>query len=125
MRSPVADHVARSFIPRDNDLARNPFRGRMCCDTDPDRSLKTSIHQDEEPAVVVCEPSPAFEPTPHDDQLMSENRILRLKPALRLEWRGQDGQNKPSQRDHRANLTDSVTQDRRTSAVSIFAQQPW
>jgi 3-(3-hydroxy-phenyl)propionate hydroxylase len=23
-----------------------------------------------------------------DDQLMSEHRILRLKPALRLEWRG-------------------------------------
>src|SRR5258708_39141417 len=38
--------------------------------------------------VVICEPSPALQPTPQDDQLMSENRILRLKPALRLEWRG-------------------------------------
>src|ERR1700720_2899475 len=36
---PVADHVARSFIPREcfGDLARNPFRGRMCCDVDPDK----------------------------------------------------------------------------------------
>src|SRR5580700_7986355 len=34
----VADHVARSFIPRECfcDLPRNPFRGRMCCDADPD-----------------------------------------------------------------------------------------
>src|ERR1700731_4358663 len=42
-------------------------------------------------------------------QLMSEHRILRLKPALRLERRGPHGQNKPDQRDHRANLADSVT----------------
>ena len=52
---------------------------------------KTSIHLDEEPAVVICEPSPAFQLTPRDDQLMSEHHILRLKPALRLERRGQHG----------------------------------
>src|SRR5216684_4861046 len=45
---------------------------------------------------------------PQDDQLMSEHRILRFKPALRLERRGQHGQNKPNQRDHRASLADSV-----------------
>jgi hypothetical protein len=39
-----------------------------------------------------------------NDQLMSEHRILRLKPNLRLERRGQHGQNKTDQRDHRANL---------------------
>src|ERR1700730_5080601 len=33
---------------------------------------KPSIHPDEEPAVVICEPSPAFQLTPQDDQLMSE-----------------------------------------------------
>jgi len=56
---------------------------------------KTSIHLEEDPAVVICEPSPAFQLiiTPRDDQLMSEHRILRLKPALRLERRGQHGQN--------------------------------
>jgi hypothetical protein len=48
--------------------------------------------------------------TTQDDQLMSENRILRLKPALRLEWRGQHGKNNPDQRDHRANLSDSIVQ---------------
>jgi hypothetical protein len=47
---------------------------------------KTSIHLDEEPAVVVCEPSPAFQLTPQDHQLMSERGILSLKPDLRLEW---------------------------------------
>jgi hypothetical protein len=38
---------------------------------------------------------------------MSEHGILSLKPDLRLEWRGERGQNKPNQRDHRANLADS------------------
>jgi hypothetical protein len=38
---------------------------------------------------------------------MSEHRILRLKPALGLERRGQHGQNKTDKRDHRANLADS------------------
>ena len=45
--------------------------------------------------------------------LMSEGRILRLKPALRLEWRSQDDQNKADQRDHYANLTDSLDRQRR------------
>src|SRR3977135_2878674 len=69
---------------------------------------RPSIHLDEEPAVVICEPSTAFQLTPQGGQLMSENRILRLKPALRLEWRGQHGQNKPNQRDHRATFTEYV-----------------
>jgi hypothetical protein len=47
---------------------------------------KTSIHLDEEPAVVVRETSPALQPTPQDHQLMPERGILSLKPDLRLEW---------------------------------------
>ena len=43
-----------------------------------------------------------------DDQLISQRRIHRLKPPLRLEWRGQRGKNEEDQRDHRANLADSV-----------------
>jgi hypothetical protein len=45
---PVADHVARSFIPRECfcDLARNPFCGRMCCDTDPDQFSAIQSHDD-------------------------------------------------------------------------------
>jgi hypothetical protein len=55
-----------------------------------------------------AEPSPAFQLTPQDDQLMSENRILRLRPALRLNGEASTARNKPDQRDHRANLADSV-----------------
>src|SRR5258708_22872352 len=70
---------------------------------------KPSIHLDEEPAVVVGKLSSTPHPTPQDDQLMSEHRILRLKPALRLELRDQHGQKKPNQLDQRPNLPDPVT----------------
>jgi hypothetical protein len=45
---PVADHVARSLIPRECfcDLARNPFGGRMCCDADPDQFSAIQTHYD-------------------------------------------------------------------------------
>src|SRR3984893_14810206 len=45
---PVAGHLARSFIPRECfcDLARNPFRGRMCCDVDPDEASASQPHDD-------------------------------------------------------------------------------
>src|SRR5882757_5300647 len=74
---------------------------------------KPSIRPDEEPAVVICEPSPAFQLTAQDDQLMSEHRILRLKPALRLEWRGKDSQNETEQPDHSASLGDSIASSTR------------
>jgi hypothetical protein len=51
-----------------------------------------SIQLDQEPAIAVREPGPPLHSAPKDDQLMSENRILCLKSALRLEWCGQDGQ---------------------------------
>ena len=35
------------------------------------------------------------------DQLMSERRVLCLKSALRLEQRGEQGQEEAEQRDHR------------------------
>jgi hypothetical protein len=44
---------------------------------------------------------------------MSERSILSLKPALRLEWRGQDGQNETEQLDHSASLGDSITSSTR------------
>ena len=40
---------------------------------------------------------------------MSKYRILSLKPAFRLERRGQRGQNEADQRYHCANLANSVT----------------
>jgi hypothetical protein len=37
---------------------------------------------------------------PQNNQLMPEHRILCLKPALRLEWRGQNDQDKTEQSEH-------------------------
>jgi hypothetical protein len=68
---------------------------------------KPSIHLDEEPAIAVGRLNSTPHPAPQDDQLVSEHRIFRLKPALRLEHGGQYGQKKPNQRDHDANLADS------------------
>jgi hypothetical protein len=48
----------------------------------------------EEPAISVREPGPAGHLAPQNDQLMSERSILSLKPALRLEWRGQHARTK-------------------------------
>jgi len=57
---------------------------------------------------MVGEPNATMEPTLQDDQLMSKHRVLGFKPQLRLEGRGQDGQNEPEQPDHSANLGDSI-----------------
>src|SRR5882757_4328313 len=70
---------------------------------------KPAIHLNEEPAIVVRKVGSASHLPLQNDQLMSKYRILSLKPALRLEWRGQHGQNEADQRYHCANLADSVT----------------
>jgi hypothetical protein len=44
---------------------------------------------------------------------MSKHRVLSLKPQLRLEWRGQDGQSETEQPDHSASLGDSITSSTR------------
>jgi hypothetical protein len=46
---------------------------------------------------------------PQNNQLMSKHRVLSLKPHLRLEWRGQDGQDETEKPDHSASLSDSIT----------------
>src|SRR5438445_6728943 len=60
------------------------------CEDLKDRREPT-IKLNEEPAIIVRKLGPAPRLAAQDDQLMSERRILRLKPALRLEWRDQDG----------------------------------
>ena len=70
---------------------------------------KPAIHLNEEPAIVVRKVGSASHLPLQNDQLMSKYRILSLKPALRLEWRGRHGQNEADQRYHYANLADSVT----------------
>src|ERR1700688_3302794 len=69
---------------------------------------KPTIQLDQEPAIMVREPDATMQPTPQDIQLMSKHRVLNFKPQLRLEWRGQDGQNETEQTDHSANLGDSA-----------------
>jgi len=61
---------------------------------------KPSIQLDQEPAIVVRELDPALHLTPQNDQLMPKCRVLCFKPALRLEWRGQDGQDEAEQGKH-------------------------
>src|ERR1700737_1250988 len=79
---------------------------------------------------MVREPDATMQPTPQDIQLMSKHRVLSLKPQLRLEWRGQDGQSETEQPDHSASLGDSEATSTRikfsvhTGARSTFSGQP-
>src|ERR1700722_1576967 len=68
---------------------------------------KPAIEQNEEPAVVVSETSPALQLAPQDHQLMSERGILSLKSDLRLEWGGQDRHDETQEHDHSDSLGDS------------------
>src|SRR5206468_5636190 len=70
---------------------------------------KPAIQLDKEPAIMVGEPDATLQPTLQDNQLMSKYRVLSFKLQLRLEWRGQDGQNETEQPDHSASLGDSIT----------------
>src|SRR5258705_2711363 len=54
---------------------------------------KPSIQLNKKPTIVVRQPWPTAHLAPQNDQLMSEHRVLSFKPALRLEWRGQNPQN--------------------------------
>src|SRR5882757_8666009 len=62
---------------------------------------------------MVREPDATMQPTLQDDQLMSKHRVLGFKSQLRLEWRGQDGQNETKQPDHSASLGDFITSSTR------------
>src|SRR5260221_6519898 len=68
---------------------------------------------DQEPAIAVCEFDALAQLAPQNDQLMLERGIIGLKPDLRLEWRGQDGENETEQPDHSTSLGDSITSSTR------------
>src|ERR1035441_8641386 len=74
---------------------------------------KPPIQLDEEPAIAVCELDTATQLAPQNNQLMPKHRVLSLKPHLRLEWRGQDGQDETQKPDHSASLGDSITSSTR------------
>src|ERR1700730_7114772 len=91
---------------------------------------KPPMQLDKEPAITVREPDATAQLAPQDDQLMSKHRVLSFKPQLRLEWRGEDGQNETEQPDHSATLGDSVTLSTRigfsvhtTSAIIMNVRQ--
>jgi hypothetical protein len=62
---------------------------------------------------MVGEPDATMQPAPQDNQLMSKHRVLSFKPYLRLERRGQDGENETEQPDHSASLGDSIASSTR------------
>jgi hypothetical protein len=109
--APILEQGYAGFSPgsanRCDQFTRNP--GRTSSPLRPCLSFRYTqpTHLHEEPAVAVSRLDAAPHPPPQDDQLMSEHRILCLKPALRLERRGQHGQNKTEQPDHSASLGDS------------------
>jgi hypothetical protein len=48
-----------------------------------------------------------------DEVFGTHNRVLSLKPHLRLDWRGQDSQDETQKPDHSASLSDSITSSTR------------
>src|ERR1700741_341799 len=113
-RSTALDHVLsdarlRDLKPKLEQFAGNARRPpkQILHAHLPDRR-KPTIELDEEPAIVVRKLGPPSHLASQNDQLMSERRILCLKSALRLEWQGQHSENEADQRDHRANLADSI-----------------
>src|ERR1700694_2937113 len=81
---PVADHVARSFIPRECfcDLARNPFRGWMCRDADPDQLSAVQPHYDV--GVEQVEANGRDNEQVHGGDILS---MITQKGAPSLAWR--------------------------------------
>jgi hypothetical protein len=82
--------VYNSFILDERDKSEEAHFSDDCDDLQ-DR-WKPSIQLDKEHAIVVREADAALDLTPQHDLLMPERCIPRLKPALRLEWRRQNGQ---------------------------------
>src|SRR5713226_6356726 len=64
-----------------------------------------------------------MQPAPQDNQLMSKHRVLSFKPQLRLEGRGQYGQDETEQPDHSASLGDSITSSTRMR-FSVHTRPP-
>src|SRR5216684_1083302 len=67
--------------------------------------------------IAVCEFDAPTQLAPQNNQLMSERGIFGLKPDLRLERRGQDGENETEQPDHSTSLGDSITSSTR---IKVF-----
>ena len=77
------------------------------------RNDARGVQNDAKSGATVGERDATLQPAPQDNQLMSKHRVLSLKPQLRLEWRGQDGQSETEQPDHSASLGNSFTSSTR------------
>jgi hypothetical protein len=62
---------------------------------------KPSIQLDQEQAISVRELDTTANPPLQNNQLISERSVLCLKSTLRLDRRGEEGQAKAEQGDHR------------------------
>src|SRR5258708_21710853 len=109
MRAPPAEPGTRAPVAAKAGPMPTDQRFRLDNRHDLHDRGKPAIHLNEEPAIIVRNVGSASHLPLQNDQLMSKYRILSLKPALRLEWRGQHGQNEADQRHHLANLANSVS----------------
>jgi hypothetical protein len=108
--------------PRGRDFQRQQRKPALCQRTSVSGRMivrtcridEPAIQLDKEPAIIVREPDAVTHPTPQDHQLLSKHRVLSLKPQLRLERRGQDGQSEIEQPNHSASLGDSITSSTQT-----------
>jgi hypothetical protein len=55
---------------------------------------------DKEPTIMVREPHATMQPPLEDRKLVSQHRVLSVKPQPRLDRRGQDGQRCKEKPDH-------------------------
>jgi hypothetical protein len=77
-------------------------KGRRSDDRDDiEDRWKPSIQLNQKQAIAIRELQAATHLPLQHDQLMSECRVLCLKSTLRLERRGEQGQEETEQRDHR------------------------
>ena len=90
---PTPKHFEPSAMPTHERLRLNDFE-------DLHDRREPSIQLDKKPAVVIPQPDPAPHFTMQNRQLTSKCCILSFEPALRLEWRGQDGQDGAEQCKH-------------------------
>ena len=87
------DQIHTDDKPSDCDWGRAPLGNKACHF----KAVVTAYNA----AVAVREVDTTTHLPLHYDQLMSERRVLCLKSALRLERRGEQGQEEAEQRDHR------------------------
>ncbi len=72
-------------VPSHQGLGANNCNGLEGC-------RKPPIQSDEEQTITIREADTTAHLPPQNDELTSERSVLRLKSALRLEWRDEQGQ---------------------------------